>query len=315
MSTSTPIAIVGMSSLFAGSHDLLEFWRDIVSATDRLTDVPGSAWLIDDYYDPDPAAPDMTYAKRGGFLDPIAFDPMEFGLPPTAMIAAKRVLADAGRFHDGNGDHSRTSVILGVASATELVVEMGARLQHPIWRKALREAGLPESRVQEIVGRIKDHYQPWQESTFPGLLGNVVAGRIANRLNLGGSNFVTDAACASSISALQAGLAELYLGDSDMVIAGGVDALNDILMYMCFSKTPAFSPTGDCRPFSDDADGTLIGEGVGMLALRRLEDAEADGDAIYAVIRGLGASSDGKGSSVYAPRPEGQAKALQRAYE
>ena len=325
MSTSPPIAIVGMSSLFAGSQDLLGFWRDIVSATDRLTDVPPHAWLIEDYYDPDPSAPDMTYAKRGGYLDPVAFNPMEFGMPPTtipatdtaqllALIAAKRVLEDAGKFSD-DADLSRTSVILGVASATELVVEMGSRLHHPIWRNALRQAGLPESRVQEIVQLIKDHYQPWQESTFPGLLGNVVAGRIANRLNLGGSNFVTDAACASSISALQAGLHELYLGDSDMVIAGGVDALNDILMYMCFSKTPAFSPTGDCRPFSEEADGTLIGEGVGMLALRRLEDAERDGDEIYAVIRGLGASSDGKGSSVYAPRPEGQAQALRRAYE
>ena len=302
------------------------FWRDIVSATDRLTDVPPGHWLIEDYYDPDPTAPDMTYSKRGGYLDPLPFNPMEYGLPPTtipstdsvqllALVAATRVLADAGRFRPGEVDHSRTSVILGVASATELVVQMGARLQHPIWKKALRDAGLPESRVQEIIQRIKDHYQPWRESTFPGLLGNVVAGRIANRLDLGGSNFVTDAACASSISALQAGLAELYLGDSDMVIAGGVDALNDILMYMCFSKTPAFSPTGDCRPFSEEADGTLIGEGVGMLAIRRLEDAEADGDRIYAVIRGLGASSDGKGSSVYAPRSGGQANALRRAYE
>jgi acyl transferase domain-containing protein/NADP-dependent 3-hydroxy acid dehydrogenase YdfG len=326
MPTSPPIAIVGMSSLFAGSHDLLGFWRDIVSATDRLTDVPPHMWLIEDYYDPDPSAADMTYAKRGGFLEPLPFNPMEFGLPPTtipatdsaqliALVAAKRVLADAARFRDGDVDNSRTSVILGVASTTELVVQMGSRLQHPIWRKALRDAGLPESQVQEIVQRIKDHYQPWKESTFPGLLGNVVAGRIANRLDLGGSNFVTDAACASSISALQAGLAELYLGDSDMVIAGGVDALNDILMYMCFSKTPAFSPTGDCRPFSDEADGTLIGEGVGMLALRRLEDAEADGDPIYAIVRGLGASSDGKGSSVYAPRSEGQANALRRAYD
>jgi len=214
MPTSSPIAIVGMSSLFAGSHDVVGFWRDIVSATDRITDVPPSHWLVEDYYDPDPTVPDMTYAKRGGYLDPLPFNPMEFGLPPKtipatdsvqllALVAAKRVLADAGRFHDGDVDHSRTSVILGVASATELTVQLGARLQHPIWRKALRDAGLAESKVQEIVQRIKDHYQPWQESSFPGLLGNVVAGRIANRLDLGGSNFVTDAACASSISALQ----------------------------------------------------------------------------------------------------------------
>ena len=147
MSTSPPIAIVGMSSLFAGSHDLLGFWRDIVSATDRLTDVPPHAWLIEDYYDPDPSAPDMTYAKRGGYIDPVAFNPMEFGMPPTtipatdtaqllALIAAKRVLEDAGKYSD-EADLSRTSVILGVASATELVVEMGSRLHHPIWRNAL----------------------------------------------------------------------------------------------------------------------------------------------------------------------------------
>ncbi len=87
MSQSPPVAIVGMSSLFAGSQDLLGFWRDIVSATDRLTDVPPHAWLIEDYYDPDPGAPDMTYAKRGGYLDPVPFDPMEFGMPPTTIPA------------------------------------------------------------------------------------------------------------------------------------------------------------------------------------------------------------------------------------
>ncbi|MEE2778963.1 MAG: beta-ketoacyl synthase N-terminal-like domain-containing protein, partial [Myxococcota bacterium] len=326
MTTAPPVAIVGMSSLFAGSEDILGFWSDVITATDRITEVPPSHWLIDDYYDPDPSVPDMTYAKRGGYLNPVVFDSMAFGIPPNAipatdtsqllaLIAAKRVLDDATRFRQGDVDHERTSVILGVASSTELVVHLGARLQHPVWKKALREAGLPESKVQEIVKRIADHYQPWQESSFPGLLGNVVAGRIANRLDLGGSNFVTDAACASSFSAVQGALSELYLGDSDMVIAGGVDALNDILMYMCFSKTPAFSATGDCRPFSDKADGTMIGEGVGMVALRRLEDAEADGDEIFGVIRGLGASSDGKGTSVYAPRPSGQARALNRAYE
>ncbi|MAO55015.1 MAG: beta-ketoacyl synthase, partial [Rhodospirillaceae bacterium] len=216
----------------------------------------------------------------------------------------------------GSGiDKSRTSVVLGVASATELVVHLGGRLQRPAWLKGLREAGVPEGEAQAICDRIAANYVPWQESSFPGMLGNVVAGRIANRLDLGGSNYVTDAACAGSLSALQVALNELYLGQSDTVIAGGVDALNEILMYMCFSKTPAFSPTGDCRPFSDQADGTIIGEGIGMLALRRLEDAERDGNDIYAVIRGLGSSSDGKSTSVYAPRPEGQARALTRAYD
>src|SRR4029077_8871547 len=100
-----------------------------------------------------------------------------------------------------------------------------------------------------------------------------------------------------------------------LVLAGGVDTLNDIFMYMCFSKTPALSPSGDCRPFSDKADGTMLGEGLGMVALKRLADAERDGDRIYAVIRGIGASSDGRSKRGYAPVPQGPAKALRRAYE
>jgi acyl transferase domain-containing protein len=108
---------------------------------------------------------------------------------------------------------------------------------------------------------------------------------------------------------------ELQLGQSDLVVCGGVDTMNDIFMYMCFSKTPALSPSGDCRPFSDKADGTMLGEGIGMVALKRLADAERDGDRIYAVLQGLGSSSDGRAKSVYAPLPPGQAKALRRAYE
>ena len=156
---------------------------------------------------------------------------------------------------------------------------------------------------------------PWQESTFPGLLGNVIAGRIANRFDLGGTNCALDAACASSLAALSMAIGELRSGHADTVLTGGVDALNDVLMFLCFSQTPALSLTGDCRPFSDQADGTMLGEGVAMLALRRLEDAERDGHRIYAVLRGLGSSSDGRAKSVYAPRPEGQALALRRAYE
>ena len=158
----------------------------------------------------------------------------------------------------------------------------------------LKEAGFDPSQAGPLLERARSAYAPWQESTFPGLLGNVVAGRIANRFDLGGTNCVVDAACASSLAAVQMALDELQLGHSDLVITGGVDALNDVFMYMCFSKTPALSPTGDCRPFSDQADGTMLGEGLGMVALKRLADAERDGDRIYAVIRGLGTSSDGR---------------------
>ena len=321
-----PIAVVGVSALFPGSTESNGFWRDILAGRDMITNVPASHWLTEDYYDPDPRAPDKTYCNRGAFLTPVDFDPMEFGLPPStlpatdtaqvlALIVAQRVLDDASQGQFASMDRERMSVILGVTSTQELVASLASRLQKPVWIKALRESGIEEKEAQAICDRIGDNYVPWQEASFPGLLGNVVAGRIANRFDLRGTNCITDAACASSLSALSLAVNELALGQSDIVITGGVDALNDIFMYVCFSKTPALSMTGDCRPFSDAADGTILGEGIGMVALKRLEDAERDGDRIYSVIKAIGTSSDGRAKSVYAPLPEGQARALRRTYE
>lgn len=322
----TRIAIVGVSALFPGSIDKHGFWKDIFDGSDLLTDVPATHWLVEDYYDPDPKAPDKTYAKRGAFLNDVDFDALAWGVPPSIMeatdtsqllslIVAQRVLDEASGGQFATMDKSRISVILGVTSAQELLAASVSRLQRPMWVKGLRDAGVPEDEVEEICERIAACYTPWQESTFPGLLGNVVAGRIANRLDLGGTNCVTDAACASTFSAISMGVSELLLGDSDLVVTGGVDTLNDIFMFMCFSKTPALSPSGDCRPFSAKGDGTMLGEGIGMVALKRLDDAERDGDPIYAVLAGVGSSSDGRSKSVYAPVSAGQSKALIRAYD
>ncbi|MDC0680904.1 type I polyketide synthase [Sorangium atrum] len=319
------IAVVGVSAIFPGSLDAHGFWRDILSGTDLITEVPSTHWLVEDYYDPDPSAPDKTYAKRGAFLKNVPFDPLEWGVPPSivpatdttqllALIVAKRVLEDAAQGQFEAMNRERMSVILGVTSAQELLASMVSRIQRPVWAKALRDLGYPEDEVKRACDKIAGNYVPWQESSFPGLLGNVVAGRIANRLDLGGTNCVTDAACASSLSAMSMAINELALGQSDLVIAGGCDTMNDAFMYMCFSKTPALSKSGDCRPFSDKADGTLLGEGIAMVALKRLDDAERDGDRVYAVIRGIGSSSDGRSKSVYAPVPEGQAKAIRRTY-
>ena len=320
-----PIAVVGLSAILPGPHHDAFFWQDIVNGVDHITEVPDSHWLIADYFDKSLSAADKTYSNKGAFLAPTAFNALEFGIPPSAipstdtaqllaLITAKRILSEVLPDDKNLIDRDKISVILGMTSTTELVTQMSNRLQRPIWVKSMRECGLLEQDIDAICERIEQHYVPWQESTFPGLLGNVVAGRIANRLDTGGSNFVTDAACASSLAAISAGINELELGYSDLVITGGVDAMNDILMYLCFSKTPALSQTGDCRPFSDAADGTILGEGIVMFGLRRLEDAEQDNMPIYAVIKGLGSASDGKGTSVYAPHPEGQAKALRHAY-
>jgi acyl transferase domain-containing protein/NAD(P)-dependent dehydrogenase (short-subunit alcohol dehydrogenase family) len=323
------IAIIGISCMFPGAEDADAYWSNIKNGVDGISDIPeGTHWSAKDYFDSDPKAPDMTYAKRGGFISPVDFDPLEFGIAPKdieatdttqilGLVAAKRALVDAGYAGEGarEYDRDRTSVILGVTGTLELVIPLGARLGHPIWRKALKDSGVDPETAEDVVERISDSYVPWQENSFPGLLGNVVAGRIANRLDLGGTNCVVDAACASSLSAIHLARLELEAGRSDMVIAGGLDTFNDIFMYMCFSKTPALSKSGDAKPFSADADGTILGEGIGIVALKRLEDAERDNDKIYAVIRGLGSSSDGAGDAVYAPQSGGQKKALKRAYE
>jgi len=317
-----PVAVVGTAALLPGSPSVAHFWRILVTGQDLMTDVPSGRWRIEDHYDPDPRAVDKTYGRRGAFLPEVDFDPLRYGIPPNnlpaidtsqllALVVADRVLADcAGR----PADPERVSVLIG-ASGLERMVEASARLQRPIWLRALREHGLGDDAAQAICDRIAAHYVPWQEETFPGLLTNLIAGRIAGRFDLHGANHTTDAACASSLAALYAGVAELSLRRSDMVIAGGVDTMNDVTMYTCFSRTPALSPTGDCRPFAAGADGTMLGEGLVMFALKRLADAERDGDRIYAVVRGVGASSDGRGAAIYAPVAAGQVRALRRAYE
>ncbi|MFK4597212.1 SDR family NAD(P)-dependent oxidoreductase [Streptomyces pristinaespiralis] len=322
----TPIAIVGLAGLFPQSRDLREFWRNIMDAKDCIEDVPSSHWNTDDYYDPDPTAEDRTYARRGGFLPEIAFNPMEFGLPPNtlevtdilqllSLTVARDVLRDAGTEGSTWYDPTRTGVILGVTGANSLTQPLSARLQTPVLKEVVRSVGLSEAQAEEVAARFKKAYIPWEENSFPGMLGNVVAGRIANRFDLGGTNCTVDAACASSLAAVKLAVSELIEGRADMMITGGCDAENTILMYMCFSKTPAFSKSQVIRPFDRSADGTLIGEGIGMLALKRLADAERDGDRIYSVLRGIGTSSDGRFKSIYAPRAEGQQLALRRAYE
>lgn len=326
----TPIAVVGVSAMFADAKNIEEYWTNIIQSKDSIKEVPPSRWLIDDYYDEDMTAPDKTYCKRGGFLPEIDFNPMEFGLPPNilevtdasqllGLVAARDAFEDAG--YGRNSEKftkalkEKTGVLLGVGGGQKLITPLITRLQYPIWERALRASGVSEEDIPKIIEKMKSAYVGWNENAFPGLLGNVISGRITNRFDLGGINSVVDAACAASLSAIKMSLSELVEGRCDMMLTGGVDTDNSPFMYMSFSKTPAFSKSGNISPFSDAADGMLIGEGIGMLVLKRLEDAERDNDRIYAVIKGVGTSSDGRFKSVYAPRPSGQALAMNRAYE
>jgi acyl transferase domain-containing protein len=321
-----PLAVVGMGAAFAHASTLRTFWRIIAAGEDCIREVPRNRWLPEDYYDPDPSVRDKTYTTRGSFLASMDFDPARYGVPPKllphtdaaqllGLVVADQLLANIVPKAFATVDRERVCLVMGVANGTGLLCEMSGRSQRPVWMAAMRERGIPAQMASEICDRICEAVPDWSEATFPGLLGNVVSGRIANRLDLRGINFTTDAACASSLSSLLVAVRELQAGSADLAIAGGVDATNDAFTFTCFSKTPALSPTGDCRPFSVDADGTILGEGVGMVALRRLPDALRDGDRIYALIRGIGSASDGRGTSVYAPLSAGQARALRLSYE
>ncbi len=308
----TDVAIIGMACLYPGAQDLECFWRNILTGADLISEVPESRWKASTYYDPKGQDPGKSISKWGGFIQETEFDPLEFGIPPNSMGAieptqllslqiAKRALEDAG-YGQRSFDRERTSVIFGAEAGTDLSAAYGFRAHFPQF------AGQLPPELDEFLPSLT-------EDSFPGVLANVIAGRIANRLDLGGSNYTVDAACASSLAALDLAVKELSLGESDMVLCGGADLHNGINDYLMFSSVKALSPTGRSHPFAADGDGIVIAEGVAVVVLKRLEDAIRDEDRIYAVVKGVGSSSDGKSLGLTAPRKEGQMRALYRAYE
>lgn len=306
------VAIVGMGCLLPKAPNVRAFWANILNKVDAISEIPKERFNIDLYYDPDRKAKDKMHSRWGGFLDPVPFDPMRYGIPPAALpsidpmqllalVTVDQALRDAG-YHDREFPRQTTSVILGLSGG---LGDVG--LQYAV-RSMLQQfiSKPPVELLQELP--------EWTEDSFAGLLLNVAAGRVANRFDLGGVNFSVDAACASSLAAVYLAARELADHESDMSIVGGVDTAQSPFGFMCFAKSQALSARGRCRTFDESADGIAISEGISMVVLKRLEDAERDGDRIYAVIKGVAGSSDGKGKSMTAPRLEGQILALERAY-
>ncbi|HLG74758.1 MAG TPA: beta-ketoacyl synthase N-terminal-like domain-containing protein, partial [Chloroflexota bacterium] len=311
------VAIVGMGCIMPGATDLRTFWDNILNKVDAITEIPESRWDWRRYYDPDRAAPDKTYSRWGGFVPDVPFDPVEFGMPPSsvpsiepfqllALLTVRAALRDAG-YADRSFPRERTSVVLGAGGGG------GDLTCGYITRTSLPTLFGAEG-AREIAAKLDGQLPEWTEDSFAGLLMNVAAGRVANRFDFGGTNYTVDAACASSLAAVYLAVRDLENRTSDMVVVGGIDALENPFTFLCFSKTQAHSPTGRCRTFDANADGIAISEGFGAVVLKRLEDAERDGDRIYGVIRGVGGASDGRDRSLTAPRPEGQIRALRRAY-
>ncbi|KPI07566.1 6-deoxyerythronolide-B synthase [Actinobacteria bacterium OK074] len=305
------IAVVGMACMFPGAPDVASFWANVLGGHDAVTEVPAERWDPAVHYDEQ--GDGATTSKWGGFLPRIPFDPLSYGIPPAslghiepvqllALEAARRALENAGYGDKGRSfDRARTSVVFGAEAGSDLSNATTLRAVLPAYY-----GKVPDGVEEQLPGLTED--------SFPGMLANVISGRVANRLDLGGANYTVDAACASSLAAVDVACKELVGGTSDVVLCGGADLHNGINDYVLFSSVHALSPTGRSRAFDDSADGIALGEGVACVVLKRLADAERDGDRIYGVIKGVGSSSDGRALGLTAPRPEGQRLALQRAY-
>ncbi len=317
VSAVTDIAVIGMAGFFPDAPDLKSYWQNIVKGTVSITEIPPQRWDSRYYFDTAPTGKDRIVSKWGAFLPDIPFNPLQFGIPPKALkfietaqllvLESTRLALDDAGYMDREFNRSRTSVFVGAgAGEGDLGQQYSFRSQVPRF--------FGES-ADHILSGLGTAVPEWREDAFTGIITNIAAGRIADRFNLGGTNCTIDAACASALAALRTGILELATGESDMVIVGGTDTLMSPYAYTCFSKVGALSATGKSIPFDQDADGIVLGEGVATVILKRLADAERDGDPIYAVIKSVGASSDGRGKGLTVPKPEGQIAALARAYE
>ncbi len=323
------VALVGMACRFPGAADLCAFWANILANRDMAREVPADRWPLETFYDPDSDANDRVAYRRGGYLDsPIPFDPAAHGIMPLAvqggepeqflvLDAAHAALADAG-IDPGSFDRKRVEVVIGRGNyfnRGNLI-----RLQHG--RVVAQTVGLlaalhPEWTAEdlELLRRdLKTSLPPFEAATIPGQLTNATAGRVADRLDLSGASFVVDAASASSLVALDLGSRALGEHRADLVLVGGVYIEADVDFPLVFSRLGVLSRSGAARPFSADADGLIPGEGVGVVVLKRLRDAERDGDRVYAVVKAIGLASDGRGRGLTSPSSKGHVTAIRRAY-
>lgn len=330
----TDAAIVGMGAVFPGAADLAAYRRNLLAGTDSIGDVPPGRWDPEVYYDPagasGPAAGDRFYCRRGGFVDGLAaFDPTRFGIMPAAVEGAEpdqmlalhataEAIADAGGEDRLPADRSRIGVVLGrggfmgVATAR---LDQRVRTAHQL-AQTLREIApeLGERRIAQVRSAFQEAMGPERPDASIGLVPSFTAARTANRLDFRGPAYTLDAACASSLLAVDQAVGLLAGGRCDAVVAGAVHHCHIATLWSVFTQLRALSPSERIRPFDRRADGTLLSEGTGVVLLKRLADAERDGDRVYAVIRGTGVAGDGRAASLMSPLVAGQVRALERAW-
>ncbi len=328
------IAIVGVGGILPDAPNVPAFWQNVKNGRYSISEVSPDRWDPALYYDADHGAPDRTYSKIGGWVREFDWNPLRWrmAIPPRvvdamddaqkwAIACTRQAMEDYG-YPQRPLELDRTAVILGNAMAGEKHYLTAMRLQFPDYAHELAEsesfAALPEAVrgniTSEFHHRINGRVPGVTEDSMPGELANCIAGRIANIYNFPGPNYVVDAACASAMAAISAAVEGLVENEFDVAVTGGIDRNMGVTSYIKFSKIGALSATGT-RPYADGADGFVMGEGAVIFLLKRLADAERNGDKIYAVLRGIGGSSDGKGKGITAPNPIGQKLAIERAWQ
>ena len=326
-----PIAIIGVGAILPDAPDAEAFWQNVIDTHVSIREVPEHRWVVADHWvegGPKNVPEGKTYSKIGGFVEGFEFDWRRWRVPPGslaqidlcqqwAVSVSAAALEDAGYL----GDDSRFELPkarTGVIFANALGGENRNLSNHRVWadsfaRKAV-EAGMPPESVDSFKEAISEGTPRVDEDTMPGELANVVAGRVANLLDLQGPNYATDAACASTFAAILDACRLLQARQVDLMVAGAADRTMDPATFSKFSAIGALSASHS-TPFDAGANGFVMGEGAGAFILKRLDDAISDGDRVYAVIRGLGGSSDGRGKGITAPSTRGQVQALARTYQ
>ncbi len=291
-----PIAVIGIGCRFAGGvEDPVSFWHLLRDGVEAVREVPAERWDVERLYDPDPDAPGKTYARHAGFLEQVdRFDPQFFGISPReaqAMDPQQRLLLEvawealehAGQAPDRLGG-SAVGVFVGIASTDYASLQI---------------------KTQELA-RLSAYYGS-------GIAHSVAAGRIAYVLGLQGPAVSIDTACSSSLVAVHLACQSLRADECRMALAGGVNVILSPENGISFAKARMLAADGHCRTFDAGADGFVDGEGCGVVVLKRLSRAQADGDRILAVIAGSAINQDGASSGLTAPSGGAQTAVIRDA--
>ncbi|MBB1158309.1 type I polyketide synthase [Amycolatopsis dendrobii] len=318
-----PIAIVGMACRYPDAADPAQLWETVLHQRRAFRRLPPGRLDLADYWSADASVPDRTYSTQAAVLADWEFDREAFRIPGStfraadpahwlALETADRALADAGHPAGAGLDADRVAVVVGNSLTGEMTRARTLRLRWPYVRDVLRST-LPEADLAEVEKRYLAAFPEVGDETLAGSLANTIAGRICNHFGFHGGGYTVDGACASSMLAVITACRALRDGGADFALAGGVDLSLDPFELVGFAKTGALAAE-EMRIYDERSAGFWPGEGCGMLALARAEDARAAGLPVYAEILGWGVSSDGRGG-ITRPEADGQLLALRRAGE